>query len=160
MKKLSLNQTINVALPEVIKLIQELQRVKANFDFARYTFNRQGNYQFYNAPIGKAEQWQNKEKNNDGQTDVSWISKMQIVPNTCVDLQELFVIVLGIVGNFRPFVEYLMLIIDEGGKLTDTAYNNFFEKHKKVQEDIMERDNNKEDLDIKEIMKIIHSYIL
>lgn len=43
---------------------------------------------------------------------------------------------------------------------TDTAYNNFFEKHKKVQEDIMERDNNKEDLDIKEIMKIIHSYIL
>ena len=66
MKKLSLNQTINVALPEVIKLIQELQRVKANFDFARYTFNRQGNYQFYNAPIGKAEQWQNKEKNNDG----------------------------------------------------------------------------------------------
>jgi len=53
-----------------------------------------------------------------------------------------------------------MLIIDEGGKLTDTAYNNFFEKHKKVQEDIMERDNNKEDLDIKEIMKIIHSYIL
>lgn len=118
------------------------------------------NYQFYNAPIGKAEQWQNKEKNNDGQTDVSWISKMPIVPNTCVDLQELFVIVLGIVGNFRPFVEYLMLIIDEGGKLTDTAYNNFFEKHKKVQEDIMERDNNKEDLDIKEIMKIIHSYIL
>lgn len=114
----------------------------------------------YNAPIGKAEQWQNKEKNNDGQTDVSWISKMPIVPNTCVDLQELFVIVLGIVGNFRPFVEYLMLIIDEGGKLTDTAYNNFFEKHKKVQEDIMERDNNKEDLDIKEIMKIIHSYIL
>lgn len=110
--------------------------------------------------IGKAEQWQNKEKNNDGQTDVSWISKMPIVPNTCVDLQELFVIVLGIVGNFRPFVEYLMLIIDEGGKLTDTAYNNFFEKHKKVQEDIMERDNNKEDLDIKEIMKIIHSYIL
>mgnify|MGYP000057089444 FL=1 len=85
---------------------------------------------------------------------------MPIVPNTCVDLQELFVIVLGIVGNFRPFVEYLMLIIDEGGKLTDTAYNNFFEKHKKVQEDIMERDNNKEDLDIKEIMKIIHSYIL
>ena len=73
---------------------------------------------------------------------------MPIVPNTCVDLQELFVIVLGIVGNFRPFVEYLMLIIDEGGKLTDTAYNNFFEKHKKVQEDIMERDNNKEDLDI------------
>ena len=148
LKKLSLNQTINVALPEVIKLIQELQRVKANFDFARYTFNRQGNYQFYNAPIGKAEQWQNKEKNNDGQTDVSWISKMPIVPNTCVDLQELFVIVLGIVGNFRPFVEYLMLIIDEGGKLTDTAYNNFFEKHKKVQEDIMERDNNKEDLDV------------
>ena len=71
MKKLSLNQTINVALPEVIKLIQE----------------------------------------------------MPIVPNTCVDLQELFVIVLGIVGNFRPFVEYLMLIIDEGGKLTDTAYD-------------------------------------
>ena len=65
LKKLSLNQTINVALPEVIKLIQELQRVKANFDFARYTFNRQGNYQFYNAPIGKAEQWQNKEKNNE-----------------------------------------------------------------------------------------------
>ena len=57
-------------------MIQELQRVKANFDFARYTFNRQGNYQFYNAPIGKAEQWQNKEKNNDGQTDVSWISKI------------------------------------------------------------------------------------
>ena len=94
-----------------LNLIQELQRVKANFDFARYTFNRQGNYQFYNAPIGKAEQWQNKEKNNDGQTDVSWISKMPIVPNTCVDLQELFVIVLGIVGNFRPFVEYYLFLL-------------------------------------------------
>ena len=134
--------------------------VDAIYYFQGIDNKKKKNHKFYNAPIGKAEQWQNKEKNNDGQTDVSWISKMPIVPNTCVDLQELFVIVLGIVGNFRPFVEYLMLIIDEGGKLTDTAYNNFFEKHKKVQEDIMERDNNKEDLDIKEIMKIIHSYIL
>ena len=56
---------------------------------------------------------------------VDWTSEMPIVPNTCVDLQELFVIILGLVDNFRTFVEYLTLVIAEGGQLTDDAYKKY-----------------------------------
>lgn len=106
LKKLGMEQTIDIALPELIKLIKEFQRVNANFDFARYSFNGKRTYQFYNAPLGEDEQWQKKEKNKDERMHVDWISEMPIVPNTCVDLQELLVIILGLVDNFRTFVEY------------------------------------------------------
>ena len=115
LKKLGMEQTIDIALPELIKLIKELQRVNANFDFTRYSFRGKRKYQFYNAPLGEDEQWQKKEKSEDERMHVDWISEMPIVPNTCVDLQELFVIILGLVDNFRTFVEYLTLVIAEGG---------------------------------------------
>lgn len=124
LKKLGMEQTIDIALPELIKLIKELQRVNANFDFTRYSFRGKRKYQFYNAPLGEDEQWQKKEKSEDERMHVDWISEMPIVPNTCVDLQELFVIILGLVDNFRTFVEYLTLVIAEGGQLTDDAYKD------------------------------------
>ena len=49
LKKLGMEQTIDIALPELIKLIKELQRVNANFDFTRYSFRGKRKYQFYNA---------------------------------------------------------------------------------------------------------------
>ena len=62
LKKLGMEQTIDIALPELIKLIKELQRVNANFDFARYSFRGKRKYQFYNAPLGEDEQWQKKRE--------------------------------------------------------------------------------------------------
>lgn len=62
---------------------------------------------------------------------VDWISEMPIVPNTCVDLQELFVIILDLVDNFRTFVKYLTLVIVEGGQLTDDAYNKYLKECEK-----------------------------
>lgn len=58
---------------------------------------------------------------------------MPIVPNTCVDLQELLVIILGLVDNFRTFVEYLILVIVEGGQLTDDAYKKYLKEREKTQ---------------------------
>ena len=46
LKKLGMEQTIDIALPELIKLIKEFQRVNANFDFARYSFNGKGRINF------------------------------------------------------------------------------------------------------------------
>ena len=57
---------------------------------------------------------------------------MPIVPNTCVDLQELLVIILGLVDNFRTFVEYLILVIVEGGQLTDDAYKKYLKEREKT----------------------------
>ena len=96
LKRLGMNQTIDIALSEVTALIGEFQRVNANFDFARYSFDSRGDYQFYNAPSGKKRQWQEEEQKKQSERE-DWSSQMLIVPNTCVDLWELFVTLLGIV---------------------------------------------------------------
>ena len=155
-----MEQTIDIALPELIKLIKEFQRVNANFDFTRYSFRGKRKYQFYNAPLGEDEQWQKKEKSEDERMHVDWISEMPIVPNTCVDLQELFVIILGLVDNFRTFVEYLILVIVEGGQLTDDAYKKYLTECEKVQKNMEEWDNNEGDMDMKAMMKFVYSHIL
>ena len=160
LKKLGMEQTVDIALPELIKLIKELQRVNANFDFTRYSFCGKRKYQFYNAPLGEDEQWQKKEKSEDERMHVDWISEMPIVPNTCVDLQELFVIILGLVDNFRTFVEYLTLVIAEGGQLTDDAYKKYLTECEKVQKNMEEWDNNEGDMDMKAMMKFVYSHIL
>ena len=160
LKKLGMEQTIDIALPELIKLIKELQRVNANFDFTRYSFRGKRKYQFYNAPLGEDEQWQKKEKSEDERMHVDWISEMPIVPNTCVDLQELFVIILGLVDNFRTFVEYLTLVIADGGQLTDDAYKKYLTECEKVQKNMEEWDNNEGDMDMKAMMKFVYSHIL
>lgn len=160
LKKIGMEHTIDIALPELIKLIKEFQRVNANFDFARYSFNGKRTYQFYNAPLGEDEQWQKKEKSEDERMHVDWISEMPIVPNTCVDLQELFVIILDLVDNFRTFVKYLTLVIVEGGQLTDDAYNKYLKECEKVQKNMEEWDNNEGDMDMKAMMKFVYSHIL
>ena len=117
-------------------------------------------YQFYNAPLGEDEQWQKKKKNKDERMHVDWISEMSIVPNTCVDLQELLVIILGLVDNFRTFVEYLTLVIVEGGQLTDDAYKKYLKEREKTQKNMEEWDNNEGDMDIKAMMKFVYSFYL
>ena len=39
----------------------------------------------------------------------------------------------GLVDNFRTFVEYLTLVIAEGGQLTDDAYKKYLTECEKVQ---------------------------
>lgn len=159
LKKLGMNQTIDIALSEVTALIGEFQRVNANFDFARYSFDSKGNYQFYNAPLGEERQWQTEEQKKQDQNE-DWSSQMLIVPNTGVDFGKLFMILLGIVENFRDFVEYLTLVITEGGSLTDEAYNKHLEICKENEESMRQMDDEEEDMGIEAIMKLIYLHIL
>ena len=145
---------------KIYEYLEVLEEELANFDFARYSFNGKRTYQFYNAPLGEDEQWQKKEKSEDERMHVDWISEMPIVPNTCVDLQELFVIILDLVDNFRTFVKYLTLVIVEGGQLTDDAYNKYLKECEKVQKNMEEWDNNEGDMDMKAMMKFVYSHIL
>lgn len=163
LKRLGMNQTIDIALYEVTALIEEFQRVNANFDFARYSFDSKGNYQFYNTPSGDEQQWQNdgeKKQNGNEIKNEDWSSQMLIVPNTCVDLRQLFVALLGIVKNFRDFVEYLTLVITEGGYLTDDAYNQHLKICKESEESMRQMDNDEQDMGIEAIMKLIYLHIL
>lgn len=96
--------------------IEELRKVNANFDFARYTFTngRMENYQFYNAPYGNDKQWQNTSED-----DVR-------VPNTCVDLLQLIKILAGIFGEFGDFVGFLCFMIDDKEhNLTSRMYKDY-----------------------------------
>lgn len=92
--------------------------------------------------------------------DVDWISQMPIVPNTCVDLKALFVTLLGIVEKFRDFVEYLTLVITEGGELADEAYIKHLRICKEFEESMEQMDNDEEDMGIEAIMKLICSHIV
>ena len=155
-----MEQTIDIALPELIKLIKELQRVNANFDFARYSFRGKRKYQFYNAPLGEDEQWQKKEKSEDERMCIDRTVEMLIVPNTCVDLQELFVIILGLVDNFRTCVEYLTLVIVEGGQLTDDAYEKYLKECEEAQKNMEKWDVHEGNMDMKAMMKFVYLHIL
>ena len=46
LSRLNMNKSIEIALSELSVLIEELKRVNAHFDFARYSFGRNGEYQF------------------------------------------------------------------------------------------------------------------
>lgn len=151
LNKLNMSKTEEIALTEVTLLIGEFKRVNAHFDFARYSFDTNGNYQFYNAPIGDKKQWQ---KNISPTADYD----NQIVPNTCVDLIALWKI-LWEMKNFRDFVEYLTLIIIDREQLSDENYihylqsSNYFEK--KLDTEIsVETDS------LKKFMKSLRLYII
>lgn len=145
--KLNMKRTAEIALVEVEELVNEFERVDAHCDFARYSFNKQGNYQFYNAPAGDNIQWQ-KELVSD-----------ETVPNTCVDLGALLEIVLGIAKNFKDFVEFLTLVIIEGGQLTDDAYEMHLKICKNFEKNLDDKLDEETD-PMKLIMKWIYLYIL
>jgi len=149
LNRCNMHQTIEIALPEVIALIEEFQRVGAWFDFSRYSFNSKGEYQFYNAPSGSNKQWQK---------NLPYIEK-QIVPNTCVKLDALWEALVRISESFRDFVYYLTLVITVGGQLTDEAYINHLDICKKFENKL--DDNVDDEIDpIKRIMNRIYLHIL
>lgn len=150
LSRLNMNKSIEIALSELSVLIEELKRVNAHFDFARYSFGKNGEYQFYNAPLGEKKQWQKKNVRE----------RESIIPNTGVDLQVLFTTLLGIIENFKDLVEYLTLVISEGCKLSDESYMEYLRTCKKFEEHINQDNDDKEDMGIEKIMKLIYSYIL
>lgn len=145
LEKLNMKNTTENALAEVQVLIDEFKRVDACFDFARYSFDKHGNYQFYNAPTGDNRQWQKNLLFN----------AEKIVPNTCVNLYSLFEIILKIAENFKYFVEFLILIISEGGELSDINYEAHLKAYKNPEENL----NNEAD-PLKQAMQFIYSHVL
>jgi len=113
------------ALVDLAVVIDEFRKVDANFDFARYSFDNNGNYQFYNAPYGNDKQWQ---KNYKGQEE------SRIVPNTCLDLAGTFEMVLYMFISFGRFVECLNLVLDSGDTLSDQGYRNYINALEKTEE--------------------------
>lgn len=146
--KIDMMQTVEIALAEVEELIKEFKRVGAHFDFARYSFDRKGEYQFYNAPFGDDKQWQKNVSMKEKQT----------VPNTCVDLYELWKVLIGATVNFKSLVEYLELILTEGGELTDEAYEHHLMMCNKYENKLKDRIDEEDSM--KKILKLINLYIL
>lgn len=144
---LNMKRTEEIALVEVELMVNEFKRVNAHFDCARYSFDSCGNYQFYNAPAGDDKQWQ-KGLSYDG-----------TVPNTCVNLGALLKIILGIAENFKDFVEFLTLVITEGGQLTDDAYEMHLKICKNFEKNLDDKLDEETD-PMKLIMKLIYLYIL
>lgn len=117
LSNLGMNKAKEDAFEALDHLSDELVKVNAHFDFARYAFKTSGDYQFYNAPKGKREQWQRD-------TMEKTVSK-SIVPNTCVDIDALYKVLCGIINNFRELIYYLNLCIDENHEPTDEGFEYF-----------------------------------
>lgn len=146
---LNMNRTAERALSEVEELVDEFKRVDARFDFARYSFDNRGNYQFYNAPVGDDKQWQKDLKADEDKT----------VPNTCVKLESLFRLILEISENFRDFVEYLTLVITEGGELADDCYEEYLKTCKNFEKMLDDKREDEPD-PLRRIIRLINLYIL
>lgn len=120
---------ISTSLNTFIEFINEIKRVNAHFDFVRYSFDSEKNYQFYNAPYKSDKQWQKSDE----------LHIQDIVPNTCIELYSLFEGITKIFEEFGAFVEYLTLCISEDDDISDANYKNYlisvknskkiFEKH-------------------------------
>lgn len=153
---LDMRETQQIALTEIISLIEELSRVNAHFDFARYSLDNKNNYQFYNIPVNDSKQWQENLES----------CKSKRVPNTCVDLNALWEMLLRIAGNFRLLIEFLATIACENEELsdemlTDKNYIIYLKKYRRkdLEEQKYTLINNEMD-PIKQIMELIKLYIL
>ena len=107
--------------PKILKtlkeLIDEFDRVGANFDFARYPFDRNLNPQFYNASLSHSNQWQTSLNNLNRSQDA--------IPNIRVNLFELLETLFFIFDEFIEFVEYLISSINVKEKISESNYENF-----------------------------------
>lgn len=124
LKKHSCNLIVSKSLNSLNLIINEFEKVNAHFDFARYSFDKSGEFQFYNAPYSNKRQWQKANKN----------TNKNIVPNTCVDILGLFECLTKVFEEFGTFVEYLTLCISHGGSVSDNCYQKYLttiENHKK-----------------------------
>lgn len=148
LENINMSKTNQVALVEVNNLIDEFNKVNANFDFARYSFASQGDFQFYNAPIDNEKQWQKDDM------DIS-LNK-NTVPNTCVDIRALFEILIGIIVHFKELLYYLTICIETGEGVTEEGFERF-----RKADDHLKNDKVDDDLDpIEKIMSIIFSEII
>lgn len=129
--KYDLKQVKEVAFSDLCNLINEFKRVNANFDFARYSFSSKAEYQFYNAPYEDVKQWQNKS----GECD------KKIVPNTCVKLTAAFELISNIFDNVGTLTEALILALENGDVLTDSAYLNYLDSINKFKTELNKSDN-------------------
>lgn len=142
-----MNSTMKNDLGDVNDLLSEFSKVGAHFDFSRYTFDKKGNYQFYNSPYSDSEQWQKKSSLVDDDT---------IVPNTCVDIEALFKLLLKINNSLRELIFYLTCCVNDNIKPSDVAFSNF----KNIKDPFGDSDESNEDDPITAIMNYIYMKIL
>ena len=62
--------------------------------------------------------------------------------------------------NFRTFVEYLTLVIVEGGQLTDDAYEKYLKECEEAQKNMEKWDVHEGNMDMKAMMKFVYLHIL
>lgn len=145
LKKNKYKDIISIALTSLLDFICEIEKVNAHFDFARYSFDSQKNYQFYNAPYKSDKQWQKSDE----------LPIQDIVPNTCIELYSLFEGVTKIFEEFGTFVEYLTLCVSESDNISDTNYKNYLisvENSKKIFEKHESKDESFRNIILTEIM--------
>lgn len=115
LRKHMMYSTIENELIALNILMSEFKKVGAKFDFARYSFDMRGDFQFYNAPSNDLNQWQNNGKDVENSS----------VPNTCVDLLVLFELLHKITISFLQLIQYLTICISESESPSDKGYENF-----------------------------------
>jgi hypothetical protein len=143
-----MNTTVTNDLGDVNELLSEFSRVGANFDFARYSFDTKGNFQFYNSPYSDSKQWQNKLPLIDDNTSV---------PNTCVDIEALLKLLCNTNSSFKELIFYLTCCLSEGEKPCDANFDQF----KKTKDYLSDVDGFVEEKDpMVQIMKYIFMQIL
>ena len=111
-----MNDTVKNGLGDLNDLLSEFIRVGARFDFARYTFDPKGNYQFYNSPYLDSKQLQSMPTAVDDNT---------IVPNTCVDIPTLLELLCNIGSSFRELIYYLTVCLDLDEKPCVAGFDKF-----------------------------------
>jgi len=111
-----MNATVTNDFNHVNDLLNEFSRVGARFDFARYSFDSKGNYQFYNSPYSDSKQWQSKPPA---------VCNNSAVPNTCLDIEALLELLCGINSSFKELIYYLCSCLSEDVKPCDTGFDKF-----------------------------------
>lgn len=114
LKNANMNLTVTNNLVHLNYLISEFKKVNAHFDFARYSFDSKGDFQFYNAPYNDSKQWQSCTFKDIGN-----------VPNTCVDISSLLEVLVNTSTTFLTLIYYLNVCISEAEQPTDKGFDSF-----------------------------------
>ena len=119
MNDITMETTASKELSHLNDLIDEFNRVGANFDFARYSFSGKdgSKYQFYNAPYSDPIQHQ--------KPPLSSNEHMETVPNTRVDIVVLFETLCRILDSFQLLIHYLTTCTSESESPTDAGFAVF-----------------------------------
>lgn len=152
LKNIGMTKVANDSLSDLRGLINEFQKVNANFDFARYSSDSKGEMQFYNATYNDIKQWQSiREKSSFSENTI---------PNTCVDILVLFEAIGKILESFVEIVYYLTLCISEGENATDSNFIEFQYATKRFEDMIGDEKDSTNDDSIEKIMRFITTQVL